>query len=327
MSTPRTITNPPRPGTPEWRQVISASKIPTILGLNPWQTANELWMIMAGLHTPDPLEGEHLEWGHVAEQSLAAWWQHKNPGWQLNAGEIAYTNEALPFPNQATLDRRARRGRRFHIIECKTSTDVSTWDHEDELPAHVHAQILAQQGISGIHQATCVSQLGSAVPRMWDVQWDPELWDGIVGQVADFVATLGNAEPPQPPADLLDALAAARIDLSDTPDKVDLPPDDPDVLEIRRLQIALDEAKDDLEQARRSLATRIGGPATVDGKALLVKTSGRFSEKRIPDEARHLLLDPDVLTSKLDPKKLAAKYPDLVASARGDDTYTLRKLA
>ena len=103
--------NPPRPGTPEWRSMITASKVPTLLGLSPWSSPYALWHEMyAGLEPP-ALEGDHLRWGNIAEQSLVGWWLDANPGWQTNSGEITYTSDALPFPNAVTLDRRARRSR------------------------------------------------------------------------------------------------------------------------------------------------------------------------------------------------------------------------
>ena len=160
------MSNPPRPGTPEWRGMITASKVPTLLGLSPWSSPYALWHEMyAGLEPP-AMEGDHLRWGHLAEQSLVDWWLDANPGWQAGAGEITYTSDALPFPNAVTLDRRARRGRRFHIIECKTTRDMDQWGRPgdpDSVPAHYLAQVIFQMGVSGIHEASVVV-LGYGTP-------------------------------------------------------------------------------------------------------------------------------------------------------------------
>lgn len=321
--TSKVLQTPPRPGTPEWAKIVSASKVPTILGLNPFETPGELWMVMSGLAQPEHLEGDHLDWGHVAEDSLARWWKHKNPGWLLSPGEVTYTNHDLPFANIATLDRRGKRGRSYHIIECKTSNSTQTWAG-DELPQHVAAQVLAQMGISGIHEATVVAQLHSTVPRLYDVTFDPELWAGVVDEITAFTETLGNAEPPAPDPALLEAIAKnAQPTPTDGDATVELTPENPLVEELREAKAQLDAAKDRLETAKAQLSRRgAGRTVTVDGKKLAYPKAGRFAANRVPKDARHLLKDPAVMTAKLDPKKLQKAYPEVYNAAIGDWTYT-----
>lgn len=317
------VKHPPKPGTSDWQRMITASKIPVILGLTPqWQTPSELWMIMSGLAEPEQLKGDHLDWGHVAEASLVDWWKYKNPGWRTGKGEIAYTDTALPFDNLATLDRRAVRGRAHHIIECKTSIDAGLWDTEEDLPGHVHTQVLTQQGISGIHRADVVSQLGSTVPRIFPVEWEPELWTGIVDHVKAFVDTLGNAEPPMPPADLLDALKPEAPSIEEIAVEYDA------VADIIVLQSQIKDLEDELDHAKETLVEEYGGAKlTVDGKAFLTPSKGRFSVKRVPEEARHLLMDPDVQKTAFDATLFAKKYPDVAAAATGETSYKLLNIA
>lgn len=190
--------NPPRPGTPEWRGMITASKVPTLLGLSPWSSPYALWHEMYGGVEPPALEGDHLDWGHDAEQSLVSWWLRKNPGWQTNAGEITYTSDALPFPNAVTLDRRARRGRRFHIIECKTTRDMDQWGRPggpDSVPAHYLAQVIFQMGVSGIHEASVVV-LGYGTPEIHTVEWDEDVWTSIVAACTRWHQTGIAGDPP-----------------------------------------------------------------------------------------------------------------------------------
>lgn len=203
---PQVLDNPPAPGTPEWRGMITASKVPTILGLSKFDTPYSLWHAMAGNFTPPALSGDHLDWGHIIEDSLAGWWLHKanadetGTGWQLNSGEVTYTDPALPFPNLVTLDRRARRGRRFHIVECKTDRDRTRWGHPgeaDSVPLDYTAQVMFQMGVSGIHEASVVVQLGgSGVPEVHAVEWDPGLFQLIVDRcIAWHHSILDGDEP------------------------------------------------------------------------------------------------------------------------------------
>lgn len=327
--THKIIKDAPRPGTAEWHRIVTASKIPTILGLNQYQTKSELWMIMSGLAEPEQLDGDHLEWGHHAERSLCSWWLHKHPGWQLHGKEITYTDTALPFTAIATLDDRAMNRKvgynkpgRFHLLECKTSNNATMWG-EDGLPGHVYAQVLAQMGISGIHQASVIAQLGSTVPVIHNVEWDAELWAGIVDQVDAFTKTLGNEEPPQPPVDLIQALA----DAVRTPPEgeVDMPRDQ--VQHLLDLLAQRDELNHEIGTITDALIAEVEGKkVTVEGKTLLYPGAGRFSQKNIPDEARHLLMDPEVQKTTLDTKAFRKKYPDVAKAATGDVTYTLKAI-
>lgn len=312
--TAEVVARPAPAGSPEWQRMITASKIPVILGLSPFQTPGELWMTMSGLADPEVLEGDHLEWGHVIEESLARWWAKKHPGWQINAGEIAYTDPDLPFPNQSLLDRRGRRGRRFHIVECKSSDSTDTWSDPDLLPGHVAAQVLSQEGISGIREGSVVAQLYSTVPKIYPVEFDAGIWEGIVDVVAGFYRSLDNSEPPAPPADLLDALRAANKPI-DGKVIVDA---DVDLLDrYRATRDALKAAEADHDDAKAALLDQLrtagGNTLKHDGKIVASLSAGRFSAKRVPDEARHLLTDQSVMSPKLDTKKLADTYPDVYA--------------
>ncbi|WP_018296498.1 YqaJ viral recombinase family protein [Corynebacterium lubricantis] len=310
------------PGSPEWARIVTASKIPTILGVNPFETEYELWMIMSGMVQPEQLEGDHLEWGHLAEESLVRWWLHKNPGWKAGKDEVAYTDTDLPFPNQATLDRRAVRGSKRHIIECKTSDSRLTW--ENGLPTHYYVQAIAQMGISGIHTASVVAQLHSTVPQIYEVEWDPDLWNTIVEHVAKFVETLGEAEPPEPPKELLHYW-------------VDQPSFDDDV-ELSALEgaspttyrIVMGEyegAKQRLDEEKKRLQDLAGGRrVTVDGKVFMSMNSGRFAQKNLPKSYRHLLEHPDVQTPKFDAKKFKEKYPDVYEAGISEPTYTFKNI-
>lgn len=311
------------PGSPEWARIVTASKIPTILGVNPFETEYELWMIMSGMVQPEELEGDHLKWGHLAEESLVRWWLHKNPGWKAGKDEVAYTDTDLPFPNQATLDRRAVRGSKRHIIECKTSDSRVTW--ENGLPTHYYVQAIAQMGISGIHTASVVAQLHSTVPKIYEVEWDGDLWEGIVDQVHDFVGTLGNAEPPIPDSSLLATIAEGALSFDDDVDVNDL--DGVTLSDWEYSKEEYDSAKAHLDWVKKQFTEAAGGRrVTHNGKVFMAPTKGRFSASKVPDEARHLLGHPDVLTPKLDNKKLQKQYPEVYESGLGDTTYTFKNI-
>lgn len=326
--TPRIMKHPPAPGTEEWAKQISASKVPVILGLVPqWKTPAELWLEMTGNAERQILEGDHLQWGHHAEDSLVSWWKHKNPGWQTGSGEVTYTNPDLPFPNIATLDRRARRGRRFHIIECKTSIDARTWDSEEYLPSHVHAQVITQMGISGIHEASVVSQLGSTVPKIFEVEWDQEIWGGIVKECAAFYESLGNAEPPMPDPALIELLKYTRETIT-LDGEYEIDADNIHLVELRSLDEEIARLKEDRDETAELLKSIAPGKHLVlDGKKITRKVAGRFSAKNVPAQARHLLKEKDVQKLALDQTAFKKKHPDIYEAATGSDKISIPDLA
>lgn len=199
--TPRVVTDPPAPGSPEWQTKITASKVPVILGLSPFKSPYAMWHEMAGNITPEGA-GESRpdwEWGHDVEDALANWWKRHHKGWRTNHREIAYEDPALPFPNLVTLDRRAARGRARRIIECKTARDMDQWGRPgepDSVPAHYAAQVTAQMGVSGIHRADVVVLGPFGVPEIHPVPWDPEVWEMIATRCAEWHASLAAGTPP-----------------------------------------------------------------------------------------------------------------------------------
>ena len=270
--------NPPRPGTPEWRSMITASKVPVLLGLSPWSSPYALWHEMyAGLEPP-ALEGDHLRWGHISEQSLVGWWLDANPGSQTNSGEITYTDPAPPFPNAVTLDRRARRGRRFHIIECKTTRDMDQWGKPgdpDSIPAHYLAQVIFQMGVSGIHEASVVV-LGYGTPEIHEVQWDEDVWASIVAACTRWHQT-GIAGDPPPLDDRVATYDAVRGLHPDIDRDTDIQVDHDQAVAL--LDALEDEAtaKATVVAAKTRLLDRMGNArrALVGDTTIATRTPGR----------------------------------------------------
>lgn len=200
---------PPAPGSPEWRGMVSASKVPAILGLSRYTSQFRTWHEMAGNLQPADINADTYAWGHIAERSIAAWWKHQNPGWQLNRPargktEIAYRDTALPFDNVATIDRRAynrnnAHADRFHIVECKTARTLDDWGRpgdEDSIPADYFAQVQFQMGVSGIKTASvCVLSFGQ--PEIHHVEFDPAIFRGMIHRIEKWCESLRGGTPPE----------------------------------------------------------------------------------------------------------------------------------
>lgn len=203
------VKDPAAPGTPQWRAMITASKVPAILGISRFQSQFSIWHEMAGLVNPDEKRKDRMTWGHVAEKSLSDWWLYKNPGWKLNprrngTHEICYTNPDLPFPNAATLDRRAYRPdaprtERFRILECKTAANLHDWGRpgeDDSVPMDYYTQVQFQMGVSGIHTASVVVLGPFPEPEIHHIEFNPGEFAGIVDELVLWQASLEMGVPP-----------------------------------------------------------------------------------------------------------------------------------
>lgn len=139
------------PGSPEWRAVITPSKVAAILGVSRWESTYRLWHRLKGLVDAEPPK-DIFDLGHDFEPAMAAIWKRRNPGWQLSPGEVQIVApDKFGYPAAVTLDRRARRGKARKVIEFKTARHLEDWGDffTDQAPADYVAQILAQMAYTG----------------------------------------------------------------------------------------------------------------------------------------------------------------------------------
>lgn len=201
------IDDAPRPGTPEHRKLITASKVPAILGLSPWQSQYALWHEMAGNIPPEevtPRRQAMFDWGHSAELAIADWDLKQNPGCKISDGEVAYTDTDLPFPHLVTLDRvmwQEDSPDNKSVREYKTANSIEAlnkWGppHQvDAVPAHYLAQHIFQRGVSGIHHGAIILQ-AMGTPDVYKVEWDEGLYQGILERLAAWWESLESGTPP-----------------------------------------------------------------------------------------------------------------------------------
>lgn len=191
-----------KPGSAEWLSTITASKIPSILGISRFQSQFSLWHEMSGnVERPDVSEStqEMFDMGHAAELAARHFWLLRNPGWRASQGEVQYVREDLGFPAVATIDRRASRGRARRIVEVKAPRSLEDFgdDGSGEIPADHAAQITWQMFVSGIHDADLVAWPVYGPPKIYHVEWDAELADLILQHVYLWVASLSAGTPPE----------------------------------------------------------------------------------------------------------------------------------
>lgn len=111
-----------RPGSPEWLKVMSASKIPAMLGLSPWDSRYSLWQQMAGRIVRND-ETDTTRRGHYLEPALLAWFTDQHPGHAVSKG-ASFAHVDRPWQTAAPDGLLWHRGVQREVValvECKTA--------------------------------------------------------------------------------------------------------------------------------------------------------------------------------------------------------------
>lgn len=187
---------PPAPGTPGWVKTLSASKVPAMLGLSPWQSPFALWHQMRGDVEADPIDPHLNRFGHLAELMLGPWWEQEEPGRVLGAHDVTYRNSAGWI---ATLDWEGTDEDGPCIIECKTTRNLDDWADEDgdpAVPAHYEAQVMFQMGVSNIHRAYVLVLGPFHQVETYRLDFDPDLWEALEYRAHEWMHSLETGEAP-----------------------------------------------------------------------------------------------------------------------------------
>lgn len=150
------VTDPPAPGTPEWARLVTASKIPAILGLSPYDSPYSLWAKATGRIEAQSPESTVTMRGTALEGALLAWLGTVLPGSRVRPGATFALDAHPTF--QAAPDGLVYEGRRrtpYALVECKTAARADEWgktsleDPTAEIPPAYLAQCAWQMHVTG----------------------------------------------------------------------------------------------------------------------------------------------------------------------------------
>ncbi|MCV7359168.1 YqaJ viral recombinase family protein [Mycolicibacterium fluoranthenivorans] len=182
------------PGTDEWLQCITPSKVAAILGVSRWESPYSLWHRMNGSLPPSEPK-DIYQVGHDYEASAANRWRSRNPGWTLSRGELQFVipAEQFGFPVLATLDRRATRNKVQHCVEFKLARDLSDMEKwgdnfTGDCPEDYWTQVQAQMLFTGLTKRP--GQLLALGPfwneGLYTIPFDPPTGAYIVTKCLEF---------------------------------------------------------------------------------------------------------------------------------------------
>ena len=186
----------PAPGTPEWCRLATASKVPAMLGLSPWDSPLSMWLKMAG-RAPWDAESQAMRRGTMLENAVLDWWLADNP----EAVEV----ERQPWcqlidedwcgatPDMSILGA----GDDVEFVDAKTTTDdeEAWWDGP---PAHYLTssmwQLAMAPHVQRVHLAVLFGR--RLTLRTFTVERDDELCGALIDRAREFYNSLAADTPP-----------------------------------------------------------------------------------------------------------------------------------
>lgn len=183
----------------EWlqdrRRGIGGSDVSTILGLNKWKSAYQLWLEKTGQVELDHTNSEPAYWGSVLEEVVAKEFQERT-GLKVRRRNQVFEYPLHPFL-RANIDRDVV-GEKA-VLECKTANQflANEWEGE-EIPLSYLCQVQHYMNVLGYDHAYIAVLIGGQKFIWKRVERDQELIDMITERLVDFWETnvVGGVEPP-----------------------------------------------------------------------------------------------------------------------------------
>lgn len=194
------------------KQGIGASDAAAAVGLSPYQSPLELWMIKTGrdgdMPKVDPNdESSPMYWGNILEPIVA---QHYS---RRTGNKVRKINSVLQHPDPdkhwmlANLDYTVVGSDEVQILECKTAGEFGSRLWRDGVPEYVQCQVQHQLAVTGKASAdVCVLICGQEI-RIHRIERDDELIAKLIELERQFWRYVETDMPP--PADGSDSSGKA----------------------------------------------------------------------------------------------------------------------
>ena len=301
------------------KQGIGSSDAAAAVGLNPYQSMLELWMIKTGrdgnMPKPDPDdESSPMYWGKILEPIVAQHYskrtghkvrrinavlQHPDPdkAWMLANLDYAVVAGGQTDKESQRNTHQDSPSQPVHILECKTAGEhgVRLWKHG--VPEYIQCQVQHQLAVTGKQAAdVCVLICGQEI-RIYRIERDDELIDRLIQLERKFWHYVETDTAP--PADGSESAAQALQSLypKDTGETIDFR-DNPAMgiaftgmlklkSEIEVKQSAQDQLKQQIQQAMGNATKALFNHGTVTWK--------KSTDSTTLDSKRLLKIQPSLL--------------------------------
>lgn len=195
------------PGGSIWKRSASASKLPAMLDISPFESKTSLWLKMKYPDVFPDKSNESQERGNDMEEGCLKRWFRLNPRYErLSAGEVTFTRTDLGYLSIGTPDCRALDTETGEIIDVENKTvgpyarDLKDWGKPgtDIAPEYYLVQIIWQQGHSGANRTALIKN-GPFIDDQ-DTYWvhrDLDAWNYIESIASTFMLSLEMGIEPE----------------------------------------------------------------------------------------------------------------------------------
>lgn len=281
---------------------IGSSDAAAAVGLNPYQSQLELWMIKTGRDADLPKIDPHDEssptyWGSLLEPIVAAHYTKRTGNRVRKINAVLQHSDADKAWMLANIDREVMGAGDVQILECKTAGEFGARLWKDGVPEYVQLQVQHQLAVTGKAAAdVCVLICGQEI-RVHRIERDDALITRLVALERQFWHYVEADIPP--PADGSDSAATALQALypRDTGETLDLR-DDREFSAAFADLVAIRAEIGNLELLESQLKQKLQQRMGEAGKALF--ETGDVSWKRSKDGVA------------LDVKRLLTEQPGLL---------------
>ena len=194
------------------KQGIGSSDAAAAVGLNPYQSQLELWMIKTGrdgnLPKIDPNdESSPMYWGTILEPIVAVHYTKRT------GNKVRRINAVLQHPDPdkswmlANIDYSVVGSDEVQILECKTAGEFGSRLWRDGVPEYIQCQVQHQMAVTGKAVVdVCVLICGQEI-RVYRIERDDALIDRLIELERKFWHYVENGI--EPPADGSDSAGQA----------------------------------------------------------------------------------------------------------------------
>lgn len=265
---------------------LGGSDIGTVMGVNPYKTAFELWQEKTG--KKDRFKGNNAtEWGHRLEDLVAKKFGELT-GWQVKRVNNQFKLKSEPWL-LGNIDRMIfKDGHKFAILECKTANAYSDWGDDcwfdnnkenaaykdsfvgaDSIPKSYYLQCQHYMLVTGVHMCYLAVLIGGQNFKIFSVPYNQTIADLIrqIGAAFWFDNVIADREPERVYKDYFDP-TEKRLTAKCVSNEYDVFYAISKIKQIKRIKERLDSKK---EQYELVLLKNLGA----DGNILLSADGSR----------------------------------------------------
>jgi putative phage-type endonuclease len=208
------------------KQGIGASDAAAAVGVSPYQSPLELWMIKTGrdsaLLKPDPDDqASPMYWGNLLEPIVAQQYSKRT------GHKVRKVNAVLQHPDAdkawmlANLDYAIVNHPDVQILECKTAGEWGAKLWKDGVPEYVQCQVQHQLAVTGKTAAdVCVLICGQEI-RIYRIERDEALIEKLIALERQFWHCVETDTPPPADGSISSGKALRCLYPSDSGDVLD----------------------------------------------------------------------------------------------------------